>query len=428
MSSAEAEEAKSVAAEVPHGARRLSISKLKTFSSFKNPVFDLYYSSNLCQQAAQNMQQMTRSLLVYRITGSAATLGLVSLAGAVPHILTSLFGGVVADRVQKKYVLLIGMGAFSLVALSVAILLTTGYLNKSTWWILAVNSALQSAIMGLIVPARSAMIREIVGREGLMNAVALNTMGTNGWRLLAPAASGFLIDAFGFEANFYIMAGLYALGTILMVFMPRTSIKTASHKNAMEELKEGFKYIRGERDLMFILAFNLLAVVLAMPYQQMMPVFVDDVLKVGAKGMGILISVSGIGALVGSVIIASLPSKRRGKLLLVGTLILGISIMVFSFSKSWALSLGVMVVLGLGQTARMTLSNTLAQHYTKDEYRGRVMGVYDMEMALNSFSVYGAGVLTAAIGVQLTIGGFAGVLVLVCLASLLFVPRMRRLE
>ena len=261
-----------------------------------------------------------------------------------------------------------------------------------------------------------------------MNAISLNTMGTNAWRLLIPAAAGFTVDAFGFEAVYYIMAGLYALGAVLIAFLPLTGKIVASTKNALGEIVEGFKYVRSEKIILFLLVFTLFGVVLAMPYQQMMPVFVDNVLKVGAKGMGILISVSGIGALAGSLVLASLPSKKRGLMLFLGTMLLGLSIMIFSFSKSWSLSLVTMVFVGLGQTARMTLSNTLTQSYVKDEYRGRVMGIYDMEQAFTAGSVYLAGVLTEAFSVEWAIGGFAMLLVFVCIMALLFARRIRDLD
>ena len=245
---------------------------------------------------------------------------------------------------------------------------------------------------------------------------------------MAPAAAGFLIDSLGFKAVFYVMAGLYATGTVLVAFLPLTSKIVASTKNALEEVTEGLRYIRNDPNMLFVLGFTLFSVILSMPYRQLMPVFVDDILKVGAKGMGILISVSGVGAIAGSLVLASLPSKKRGLMLLIGTLILGLALMVFSFSKSWALSLGIMVVVGLGQAARMTLSNTLAQHYTKDEYRGRVMGIYDMWMAFNGLSVYFAGLLTVAFGVQWAVGGFSALLVVICAITLIFGHRLRRLD
>ena len=229
------------------------------------------------------------------------------------------------------------------------------------------------------------------------------------------------------------MAGFYVLGAILIVFMPRTSTITVSTENPLQNVTEGFKYIFNDKNLLFILGFTFAGVVLAMPFQQLMAVFVDKILfveghAVGARGMGILRSVSGIGGIAGSLVLASLPPKKRGLMMLLGTMLLGLSLIGFSFSKSWALSLGIMVIVGLGQTARQTITNTLAQSYTNDRFRGRVMGVYDMQMSFTGFGVYIAGLLTGIVSVEWAVAGFAIILVFICLMGLLLNRRIRELD
>lgn len=409
-------------------ARRFSLGKVKTFDSLRNPQYLLYFTSTLFHQASQNMQQMSKSLLVYRLTGSATSLGIMSLAGAVPHILTALLGGVAADRFQKKYVVIVGMLLFSLVSLAVGASLTTGILHAGTWWILIISSMMTSGLMGLIVPARTSLVREIVGAETLMNAIALNQIGMGGLRMMAPAIAGFIIEFSGFEVVFYIMAGFYAVSAIIMAFLPKTRKIAATGKRAIVELIEGVRYIRGERIIIFLLALNLLAVVFSMPFQQMMPIFVDDVLKVGARGMGILLSLSGVGAISASFIVASLPNRKRGLLMLIGLIILGVALMVFSFSRIWTLSLLMMIIVGMGQALRGALSNTLVQTHSADEYRGRVMGIYDMEMSFTSLATFTAAMVTDAFGVQWAIGGLALMLITVGGITILLVPRLRKLE
>ena len=150
---------------------------VRTFSSLSNPVFRRYFIAMLFHTAAFNMHQITSPLLVYRITGSAVLLGIVSMACSIPHIFFALLGGSIADRMHKKHILFVTLAAFAAVALNLAILLTFGVLNPSTWWILLINAVLQSSLMGLMIPTRHAIIREIVSGEQLMNAVALNSMG-----------------------------------------------------------------------------------------------------------------------------------------------------------------------------------------------------------------------------------------------------------
>jgi MFS family permease len=413
------------------GGIRAFLLNRRTFSSFKNRVYLLYYGAMLGQMAAMNMQMVARSLLVYRLTGSAAILGGISLAHALPMLLLSLFGGVIADRVQKKYVMLIGQGCSAVIALGVALALTFGYLSTEvagSWWILVVASLFQGTIMGLMMPSRQAILPEIVGEEQLMNAVSLNTLGTNSLRLVAPALAGFLIDAFDFKAVYFTMTVMYLLAVAFILFLPLTSTMSVRGRGALADIKEGFKYIRHQTTIVLILIFNLFAVVLSMPYMMLMPIFTDDILKVGATGMGVLMSVSGAGAMVGSVILASLPNKKRGLILLASCIVMSLALAGFSFSTSWALSLGIIVFVGLGQTGRMTLGNTLLQYYVEDEYRGRVMSIYMMEFGLVSFGAFAAGVLSESLGVQWVVGGFAIALAFLTVLTVLFVPRIRKLD
>ena len=378
-----------------------------------------------------NMQLMARSLLVWRLTGSAAILGLMQLFNALPILFLSLFGGILADRFQKKYVLLAGMVISAIVSLGVGLTLSFGFLSaarEGSWWILALASVLQGCVMGLMIPSRQAIIPEIVSNEDLMNAVSLDSLGMNTLRLTAPALTGFLIDAYDFSAVYYAMAAMYTLGAIFIGFMPLTGRMLTRGGQALADIAEGFRYIKSHTTIMYLLIFTLFVVILSMPYMTLMPIFSEEILDVGATGMGVLISVSGAGALAGALVFASLPNRKRGLMLLVGSFILGAALTGFSFSDSWYLSLALIVFVGLGQTARMTLGNTLIQYYVDDEYRGRVLSIYVMEFGLTSFGSFGAGMLAEALGVQWALGGFAITLAVIAVFTLLFVPRLRNLE
>ena len=408
-----------------------SLFNRRTFSSLKNPVYRIYFGALFGQMASMNMQMMARSLLIWRLTESAAILGAMSLAHAIPLLLLSLFGGVIADRVQKKYVMLIGQAVSAVVSLGVALALTFGYLgpeNPGSWWILAVASVFQGTIMGLMMPSRQAILPEIVGEEQLMNAVSLNTLGMNSLRLFAPAATGFLIDAFDFNAVYFAMTGMYLMAVVFILFLPHTSKITISRTSALTSIKEGLNYIRHQTTIILILLFTLFVVMLSMPYFMLMPIFTDEILGVGATGMGVLMSVSGIGAMAGSLVLASLPNKKRGLMLLVSCLVLGVALIGFAFSTSWPLSLAMIIFVGLGSTGRMTLGNTLIQYYVDNEYRGRVMSIYMMEFGLTSLGTFAAGLMAEAWGVQGVVGGFAMVLVLLSISALFFIPRIRKLD
>jgi predicted MFS family arabinose efflux permease len=261
-----------------------------------------------------------------------------------------------------------------------------------------------------------------------MNAVSLNALGMNVLRLVAPALAGFLIDAFDFASVFYVMTLMNLYAMIFMFLIPRTSPINARVSSIMGDIREGFQYILREKTIRIILLFNLVAVVFSMPYQQLLPIFVDDILKVGATGMGVLMSVSGAGAMVGSLILASLPNKNRGLILLISGLICGVSLIVFSASTIWGLSLAIIVIVGLGQTGRMTMSNTLLQTYVEGKYMGRVMSIFNMEWGLVSLGTFAAGLMAEAAGVQIVVGGFALALTVLSLLTLFFAPKIRQLN
>jgi len=408
-----------------------SIRNLKTFSSFKNRVYRLYYAGMLGQMASMNMQQIAGGLLLERLTHSPAIVGAMFLTNAIPMLILSLFGGVIADRVEKKYVLLTGQIAFALISLAVAITLTTGYLSperSGSWWVLFVSSALQGCVMGLAMPSRQAIINDIVSGKDLMNAISLNFMGMNALQLFAPAIAGFLIDALDFNAIYYTMTGLYIIAVVFFTFMPRIGIKSISKGNPLVDIREGFKYVLKEKDIRLILFLSFIAVILSMPYSQLMPFFADDILRVGARGMGILMSASGAGAIFASITLASLPNKNRGIIVLAAGVFLGIALTGFAFSTLWPLSLAMIALVGIGSTVRMALTNTLVQYYVDDKYRGRVMSLFMMQFGLSSLGTFASGLLAQRFGVQWAVGSFAIVLIALSILALMLFPRLRKLD
>ena len=374
---------------------------------------------------------MARSLLIYRLTGSIALLGVLSLVSAIPAILLPLIGGVIADRIPKKSVLILGQAGSLVTSLIIALSLTLGFLSAErtgSWWILMAASFLNQSAFSLAVPSRQAVIGELVGKDQIMNALSLRNMGRNVIRLGAPALTGVLIDTIGFELVYYLTSGINVVSLVLTLFLPVTGTREVNGSGFFSQLKDGLKYVRGESNILLILAFTLVMALLAMPYLRLMPVLVYDILKVGATGMGILLSASAIGALVGSIILASLPSKRRGIMLLIAATGLGLALTGFAFSHNWHFSLALIVFVGIGQTMRMTLSNTILQSYTDPKYRGRVMSLYAMETGTTSLGVFGSAMLAEVIGVPLTVGSFALTIVLLSLLALVLLPRIRKLD
>jgi MFS family permease len=378
-----------------------------------------------------NMQMVARSLLIYRITGSGAILGLMALANAIPMLLLTLPGGVIADRIQKKTIIQIGQVASAVVSLINTIALATGYLSPdhpNSWWVLMVCTFIQGGVMGFMMPSRSAIISEIVGTEHLMNAISLNNLGMNVFRLLAPALAGFLIDAFGFYVVFSINTAMYLMATLCIVFVPASEAGRAQGSSSLDDVVESWRYIRREKTIFIVLVFTVTATVLGMPYAQLLPMFTEGILKVDATAMGVLISVSGAGAILGSLIIASLANRKRGLIMLIGGLVMSLALMVFAFSHWWYLSLFIILFIGMGNTGQMALGNSLIQYYVDATYRGRVMSFFTLGFGFGSLGAFFAGIVAEAVGVQWAVGGMAIILVVICITVLSMAPRLRKLD
>jgi len=420
-----------------------------TFAALKNPVYRLYYGALLCQMAAMNMQMIARSWFMYELTNSATMLGAVGLGAALPMLTVSLFGGVLADRMRKKTILLAGQAGTGIVALGIGLSITLGTIS---WIHLLVGGFLQGLVMSLMMPARQALIYELVGEDTLMNAIALNSAAMNLLRLMAPAFTGFFIAFWNIEGVYYIMGGLYAVGFLFAARLPDLEVASKDEKKgAISDLKQGLLYIRDNREVLAILILTLVATILSMNYMFLLPIFTKDIffvdvsvfgvlttlpivgnlllaLSESSVKLGLLVSISGIGALTGSLMIASMASQRRGLYYLLSLMLTSLSLVCFSITDSFLIAMIAFIPMGLGQAGRMALSNTLLQSYSEDAYRGRVMSVYMMEWGITMVGVFFVSVLADLIGAQWAVGGAAAMLVLILSACLLFVPLLRDMD
>lgn len=340
--------------------------RIRTFESLVDvPAFRWYMLSQVGNQSAQLMQMVVRGFLAYEITGSFAALGFVELANSIPRVFLALYGGTMADRASRRVIIQVGQGLNALIATTMAVLLFSGSLRFEHFLIGAVC---QGILNSFVMPARQSMIPEIVGPQRLMNGFALNTFGMNVLRLGAPAIAGGLIAAFGGGWVFALMVILFLFALFTLFRVPKTTAITRAaalgsvsprmarppSRTGGREIKEALVYLGGQRILCMLLVLQCAISILSLPYQRLMPGFVDEVLSGGdsdrtAALMVALISFTAIGALVGSLLIASLPSRRRGKLLVASLVIFAVGMLAFSISESFWLSSAIVVVLGVGQ-------------------------------------------------------------------------------
>lgn len=367
------------------------------------------------------IQAVAQSWLIYRLTGSSVLLGVAGFAGQFPVFLMAPLGGAVADRVDRRRVLIGTQIAAAVLALLLAALTLSG---QVVVWQVFVLAALLGVVNGFDLPARQAFTVELVGREDLPNAIALNSSVFNAARLVGPAVAGVLVAAAGEGWCFLLNGVSYATVLAALLAIRVTRRERGVHTGSLlAHIADGLRYVRGHlpiRSLLLLLGMVSLA---GMPYAVLMPVFADRILGGGAQGLGILMSCAGGGALVGALMLAARRSPR-GLTAWVpwGAFGFGLGLLAFSLSRSFWLSGLLLAPTGFAMMVQMAASNTLLQLLVPDALRGRVMSLYSMMfMGMAPLGALLAGALAGLIGAPATVA-LGGVLCM--LAALWFRRRL----
>jgi MFS family permease len=389
------------------------------YGALSVPAFRAYWHASIISNVGSWMQIVAQGWLVLQLTDSAFYLGLVGLVRAVPTIAFSLVGGVIADRFDRAKVLFITQVILSLGSILLAALTWLGVVT--VWHILAITFVTAVAF-AIDNPTRQALVPDLVGRQHVTSAIGLNSAAWNGAAILGPSVAGALLAVMSAGGLFFLNGISRAPVLYAIVKMPPLPERARSRRSALEQLADGMRYVGAHRMVWGLLLLIAIPSVLARPYVQLMPFFARDVLHAGATGYGILMAASGVGALVGALLTASLGGyQRRGVLLLVVTGALGLSMAAFAESTWYTASLMLVVIVGLTSTLMMSLTNTLLQGIVVDEMRGRVMSVYTLIAGgLMPFGSMVLGSAGAIFGVPLVValGG------LVTLATALACARM----
>lgn len=321
------------------------------------------------------VQTVAQSWLVFDLTHSAFLLGLVGFLGAVPVFALSLFAGVFADRINKRIILLITQNAFMLLAFILAILTQYRLINPAQIMLIAI---LNGTVMAFDAPARQAMVVELVGKDNLFNAIVLNSAAFNSARIIGPTLAGIFISSIGMSGCFYINAiSFLAVIIALLVIKVNGSSKSANTKEVIRDLLEGLVFIRNNRLILILIVIVGVTSLFGTSYVILMPVFADQILRVGAKGLGTLMSAAGIGALLAALFLAFLGDfKYKGKLLVTSSLLFSAALVVFSVSRVYIYSLVALLFIGFSSVFSISIINTLLQTYVPDEFRGRIMSAF----------------------------------------------------
>lgn len=393
-----------------------------TFDALTESQFRLLWFGMLFAQASMQMNLVARSWLAYTISGSAVALGLVSLAQGLPWSILSLLGGAVADRTDKRTLLVFVQFSLSALALVSAVLV---HLNIIRVWHLVLIGLLQGVIFAFNMPTRQALIPEMVRHDLLANALALNSTGMNLNRVLAPALAGLLIASHPAVA-FDVMAVFYFASALMLLRLPKTGPSKSHHeRNAFADIWDGLRYIAKNKRLLALILMAFVPTLLGMPYQQLLPVFQKNVLHVGPHGLGMMYTAVGVGSLIGSLTVAAMAQSAKKNIIQgVSGVLFGLVIVLLALSSVYALSLVILVGVGLASQGYMTLNNVLLMEATDPAYYGRVMSIYILTFSISPVAMLPIGYMVDHVGVSPTEMIAGGILAFLMLGFLTFGRRM----
>jgi MFS family permease len=396
-----------------------------TFRALKHRNFRLFFAGQFVSLTGTWMQSVAQSWLVYRLTGSVVLLGFIGFASQIPVFLLAPIGGAVADRNNRRKILITTQTLAMIFASILAALTLSGTVQV---WHLFVIAACFGITNAFDIPTRQSFVVDMVGKEDLLNAIALNSSMFNGARIVGPAIAGILVAAVGEGWCFFLNALSYiaVLSGFLMMSV-QTVIRPKVSGSTVANIAEGFGFVIKTPPVRALLLLLGLVSLMGMPYAVLMPIFADKILGGGSSTLGFLMGASGTGALVAALVLASRKSVfGLGRWVAFASAGFGVALILFSFSGVFWLSAILLVPVGFAMMTQMSSSNTLIQAMVPDELRGRVMSVYSMMfMGMAPLGALMAGSLAELLGAQNTVALGGIVCILGAIIFSLHLPKLQ---
>ena len=365
--------------------------------------YQLFFSGQLVSLTGTWMQLVAESWLVYRLTGSATLLGIAAFASQFPVFLFATVGGAVADRTNRHRIIVTTQTLSMIMPLVLAALTLSGHVR--VWHVFALASCL-GLVNAFDIPARQAFMMEMVGREDLSNAIALNSSMVNGARIVGPALAGLLVAAVG-EGWCFLLNGMSYLAVIAGLLMMKLPPRQAAHApgSALREAVAGFHFAGRTAPIRALLLLVGVVSLAGLPYSVLMPVFANSILGGGARTLGLLMGASGLGAFAGAVALTTRQGARGlGLWAAIAGISFGFALIAFAESRVLWLSVVLLVAAGTAMMVQMASCNTLIQAMVPDELRGRVMALFSMMfMGMSPIGSLLAGWLAERIGAPSTV-------------------------
>lgn len=396
------------------------------FRALRHHDFRLFWAGNFVSNIGTWMQNIALGWLVFTLTGSPLWLGVVGFVQQAPALLFSLVGGVLADRTGRRQMLLATQSAMLTFALALALLV---WLEWITMPMIVGLAFLAGTTMAINAPTYQASLRDLVDREDTLNAIALNSIQFNLSRVVGPSVAGLIISAWSVEACFFLNALSYLalLHAIRIVRFPER--ETRAPESVRAEIVEGFHYVWQRREILVLVVTVAMVSMFGLPYLIMLPVFAEEVLAVGAKGLGLLSAAAGVGALAGGIHLAVMPARRRrGPMVLFAAMVFFAALVGFCFSRHPLLSAALLAVVGGAAVSAVATVNSLIQTVVPDQIRGRVLSMHTM--AFLGFTPLGSllvGALAERWGAPAALAASSGGAFVVMAIIAIAAPSVRRL-
>ena len=350
-------------------------------ASLRIPQFRWVFTSNMMFFLAMGGQGIVRPWLALQLTDRPLALGIVSAAVAIPMLVLAPFGGVLADRVERRKLILLAQIS---VILPECVILGLIHFDRLEFWHMVVSAMLMGCSFPLIMPARQAIVVNIVGKKALGNAIALNMAGVNVTRVVGPAAAGFLIPLLGVEGAYATNVSLFTVAAFCMLGVnPVYAPGTLHEHSILSNLAEGVRYLFSNRIVLILLLYGLVPMFLAMPFQTLLAVFARDVWQEGATGLGILNAAAGVGGVAGSAYVAWRGNRdERLRAQMLSVVCFGFLLAAFAFCPWFVPALGLIFCANIFASVFGTLNNTAIQLLIPDAVRGRVSAFLMMSFSL----------------------------------------------
>lgn len=403
----------------------------RTFASLGNPQFRLLWLGQLLLMGGVNMQMLARAFLAWELTNSVTAVAIAGMGFAPPMLLFSLFGGTLADRLDRKKIMMLGQFGSILIVIFIGISITTDTVSIGH---LIAAAFFQGTFFAFMSPARTAMIPQLVDKDQISNAIALNSGNMAIMTLAGPAIGGIIYATGGPEAAYFTVAGMCALALIFtsLIRNPKPP-KPKNTTRVWRDILEGLQYAQRNKTVLMLLLLVLGTTLLSYPVRSLMPAQIEVVFLRDVKSLGLLMGMIGLGAVIGSVIIAGLtPNHRRGLIMLSMAGVSGIAIIAVGLNTHYWIAALIMVVIGLGDAGRRALNTSLLVEQSDDAHRGRVMGLYMMNFGLMPVGSVPIAMLAdaftdAKLGIQISFSLAGFLLVLVAIIATIGTSRIRRL-